>query len=61
MKNTDSNLPKGSFDLGQSLLNTAFVRVIDKIAGRLTQIEGKIAAAGHAKGVPIRMFAGPSI
>ena len=34
---------RGSFDSGSALLNTSFVGVIDKIAGALTQIEGKIA------------------
>ena len=51
---------KGSFDSGSALLNTAFVGVIDKIAGALTQIEGKIAVEGHTDNVPINTFAYPS-
>ena len=38
---------KGSFTSGSALLNTSFVGVIDKIAGALTQIEGKISVEGH--------------
>ena len=34
---------KGSFASGSALLNSSFVAVIDKIAGALTQIEGRIA------------------
>jgi chemotaxis protein MotB len=51
---------KGSFDSGSALLNTSFVGVIDKIAGALTQIEGKIAVEGHTDNVPINTFAYPS-
>ena len=51
---------KGSFDSGSALLNTSFVGVIDKIAGALTQIEGKIAVEGHTGTVPINTFAYPS-
>lgn len=51
---------RGSFDSGSALLNTSFVGVIDKIAGALTQIEGKIAVEGHTDNVPINTFAYPS-
>lgn len=51
---------KGSFDSGSALLNTSFVGVIDKIAGALTQIEGKIAVEGHTDNVPINTFSYPS-
>jgi chemotaxis protein MotB len=51
---------KGSFDSGSALLNISFVGVIDKIAGALTQIEGKIAVEGHTDNVPINTFAYPS-
>ena len=51
---------RGSFDSGSALLNNSFVGVIDKIAGALTQIEGKIAVEGHTDNVPINTFAYPS-
>ena len=51
---------KGSFDSGSALLNTSFVGVIDKIAGALTQIEGKLAVEGHTDNVPINTLAYPS-
>ena len=56
MKNTDSNLRNGSFDVAQSPLNTAFVRVTDKIAGQRTQIAGKIAATKHTKNITVTMW-----
>ena len=51
---------KGSFASGSALLNTSFVGVIDKIAGALTQIEGRIAVEGHTDNVPINTFSYPS-
>jgi len=51
---------KGSFTSGSALLNTSFVGVIDKIAGALTQIEGKISVEGHTDNIPINTFAYPS-
>ena len=51
---------RGSFASGSALLNGSFVGVIDKIAGALTQIEGRIAVEGHTDNVPINTFAYPS-
>mgnify|MGYP001210401676 FL=1 len=51
---------KGAFSSGSALLNTSFVSVIDKIAGALAQIEGRIAVEGHTDNVPINTFAYPS-
>ena len=51
---------KGAFSSGSALLNTSFVSVIDKIAGALAPIEGRIAVAGHTDNVPINTFAYPS-
>ena len=51
---------KGSFASGSALLNSSFVGVIDKIAGALTQIEGRIAVEGHTDNVPINTFSYPS-
>ena len=51
---------RGSFASGSALLNSSFVGVIDKIAGALTQIEGRIAVEGHTDNVPINTFAYPS-
>ena len=51
---------KGAFSSGSALLNTSFVSVIDKIAGALGQIEGRIAVEGHTDNVPINTFAYPS-
>ena len=51
---------KGSFASGSALLNSSFVAVIDKIAGALTQIEGRIAVEGHTDNVPINTFTFPS-
>ena len=52
---------RGSFASGSALLNTSFVGVIDKIAGALTQIEGRISVEGHTDNVPINTFSFPSI
>ena len=51
---------KGAFSSGSALLNSSFVSVIDKIAGALAQIEGRIAVEGHTDNVPINTFAYPS-
>ena len=51
---------RGSFASGSALLNTSFVGVIDKIAGALTQIEGRISVEGHTDNVPINTFSYPS-
>ena len=51
---------RGSFASGPALLNTSFVGVIDKIAGALTQIEGRISVEGHTDNVPINTFSYPS-
>ena len=51
---------KGAFSSGSALLNTSFVSVIDKIAGALVQIEGRISVEGHTDNVPINTFAYPS-
>lgn len=50
---------KGSFDSGSALLNTSFVRVIDKIARALAEIEGKIRLEGHTENVLINTLAYP--
>ena len=51
---------RGSFASGSALLNTSFVGVIDKIAGALTQIEGRISVEGHTDNAPINTFSYPS-
>lgn len=51
---------RGSFASGSALLNSSFVGVIDKIAGALTQIEGRISVEGHTDNVPINTFSYPS-
>ena len=51
---------RGSFASGSALLNSSFVGVIDKIAGALTQIEGRISVEGHTDNIPINTFSYPS-
>ena len=44
---------KGSFPSGSAVLDPSFLEVLDKTAGALAQIEGKISIEGHTDNVPI--------